>query len=214
MFSKQILFSNETFFWLNGCINKHNHCLWHEEKTQDIQELYFYQEKAMVRYGMWPVDLLVSISSQTIPVRTCRKIFSFGDKLKINGDNCASIQASHVIENLTQRMNHLRCYRVQHLGAYSSKNKCHRICIQMIINITFSFNLNFLFFFICRSKEPRNGSHNAFFFPFTFLDRQIYTHYIIVIIIMITLIVLISWNFTKFWKMLLEFLKFKASSSM
>ncbi|GFV85646.1 hypothetical protein TNCV_3436491 [Trichonephila clavipes] len=54
-FHKRILFSDEAHFWLNGCVNKQNSCIWSEANPQVHVETPLHPEKltAWCRFMGW-----------------------------------------------------------------------------------------------------------------------------------------------------------------
>lgn len=53
LFYRQIIFSDEANFWLNGYVNKQNCRIWADEQPQAIQELPMHPEKLNVWCGLW-----------------------------------------------------------------------------------------------------------------------------------------------------------------
>ena len=52
VFYREILFSDESHFWLNGTVNKQNCRLWADEQPEEYQELPLYPIKT-VWCGLW-----------------------------------------------------------------------------------------------------------------------------------------------------------------
>uniref|UniRef100_A0A1L8EI80 Putative transposable element n=3 Tax=Haematobia irritans TaxID=7368 RepID=A0A1L8EI80_HAEIR len=53
LFYRQILFSDEAHFWLNGYVNKQNCRIWSEEQPEAVQELPMHPEKCTVWCGLY-----------------------------------------------------------------------------------------------------------------------------------------------------------------
>ncbi|GFS68116.1 putative transposable element [Trichonephila clavipes] len=58
-FHKQILFSDEAHFWLNGYVNKQNCRIWSEANPQVYIETPLHPEKLTVWYALWAGGILL-----------------------------------------------------------------------------------------------------------------------------------------------------------
>jgi len=53
LFSINILFSDEAYFWPNSYVNKQIYYIWAEEQLKEVQYLLLHSDKTMVWYGLW-----------------------------------------------------------------------------------------------------------------------------------------------------------------
>ncbi|GFX97040.1 transposable element Tc3 transposase [Trichonephila clavipes] len=58
-FHKQILFSDEAHFWLNGYVNKQNYHIWSEANPQVYLETPLHPEKLTVWCALWAGGILL-----------------------------------------------------------------------------------------------------------------------------------------------------------
>ncbi|GFV99528.1 uncharacterized protein TNCV_5078921 [Trichonephila clavipes] len=58
-FHKQILFSDEAHFWLNGYVNKQNYRIWSEANPQVYVETPLHPEKLTVWCALWAGGILL-----------------------------------------------------------------------------------------------------------------------------------------------------------
>jgi len=52
-FAKQIIFSDEAHFWMNGYMNKQNCRIWDDTNSREIHQLQMHPEKVTVWCGFW-----------------------------------------------------------------------------------------------------------------------------------------------------------------
>ena len=52
-FYRKIVFSDKTYFWLNGYINKQNSRFWSEDQPEELQKPPMHPEKVTLWSGLW-----------------------------------------------------------------------------------------------------------------------------------------------------------------
>jgi len=57
-FAKQIIFSDEVHFWMNGYVNKQNCRIWNDTNPRKIHQLQMHPEKVTVWYGFDSMNIL------------------------------------------------------------------------------------------------------------------------------------------------------------
>jgi len=57
-FAKQIIFSDEAHFWMNGYVNKQNCRIWNDTNPRKIHQLQMHPEKVTVWYGFDSMNIL------------------------------------------------------------------------------------------------------------------------------------------------------------
>jgi len=61
-FAKQIIFSDEAHFWMNGYVNKQNCRIWNDINPREIHQLQMYPEKVTVWCGFWSGGIIGTFS--------------------------------------------------------------------------------------------------------------------------------------------------------
>ncbi|CAH2098403.1 unnamed protein product [Euphydryas editha] len=92
-FSRQILFSDETHFWLNGYVNKQNCRIWDKEQPEEIQELSLYPEKTTVWCGLWAGGIIGPYFFKN----------DAGANVTVNGDRCRAMITDYLMPEIEAR---------------------------------------------------------------------------------------------------------------
>ena len=58
LFYRNIVFSDEAYFWLNGHVYKKNCRFWSEDQPEELQKLPMHPEKVIVWWGFWAVGII------------------------------------------------------------------------------------------------------------------------------------------------------------
>jgi len=64
-FAKQIIFSDEAHFWMNGYVNKQNYRIWDDTNPREIYQLQMHPEKVTVCADFGLAESSVRTSSKT-----------------------------------------------------------------------------------------------------------------------------------------------------
>ncbi|GFW47144.1 putative transposable element [Trichonephila clavipes] len=89
-FHKRILFSDETYFWLNGYFNKQNCCIWNEANPQVYVETPLHPVKLTVWCALWAGGIIGSYFFKN----------DEGHNVTINGDRYRAIITNFFIPEL------------------------------------------------------------------------------------------------------------------
>jgi len=64
-FAKQIIFSDEAHFWMNGYVNKQNCRIWNDTNPREIRQLQMHPEKVTVGADFGLAKSSIRTSSKT-----------------------------------------------------------------------------------------------------------------------------------------------------